>query len=96
MAAARSFGAAMRLTHGLRVADAIGILETVRVVRPMVSLMLRHNAMLVARYDIRLLEGSARVRAWIEIGFAAPRISFVERVKLGRNYDHVGASGQSA
>jgi hypothetical protein len=94
MAAARSLGAAMGLTHGLRVADAIGILETVRVVRrPVVSLMLRHNAMLVARYDIRLLEGAARVRAWIEIGFAAPRISFVERVKLGRHYDHVGASG---
>jgi hypothetical protein len=84
----------MDLRHGLHVADAIGILETVRVVRrPVVSLMFQCDAMLVARYDIGLLEGSARVRAWIEIGFVAPRISLVERVRLGRNYDHLGASG---
>jgi hypothetical protein len=67
------------LAPRLRVVD---VLETVLVVRrPIVSSRLRHNAMLVARDEIGIVEGFAQVGAGIEIGFAAARISFVVGVR---------------
>jgi hypothetical protein len=74
--------------------DVVGVLKTVLVVRrPAGSSTHQDNAMLVPSHAIGFFERFAPVGSGIQVGFAAPRITFVIEVRLRCGSDHGSASG---